>query len=204
MTVGSRGLVVVLGLVLGGWFNFASGQQAPGESQERSTDSKKAPRVSLGDASGAPGDSIVVPIYFTPGAGVEVGELKLEVKFVSRNLKYSRFSTGPAAELGNVDVRHEIKEEKNEDGLEISTLTVLASVPESAEREKGIPGGLIAYVTLRVNEGAGPANIALRATAEAGELKTKNRVQDLEVMSDRVDILAPGSEPLVSCFFFSH
>lgn len=204
MSAFSRSSVVVLSLVLSGWFRIASGQRTSGEAQQGSPETRKAPRVTLAGASGTPGSSAVVPIYFAPGEGVEVGQLRLEITFVSRNLKFARLARGTAAELGNVNVRHELREEKSEQGLENSTLTIVASAAESANRQKGIPGGLLAYITLKVNEGAGPANITLRTAAEGRELASGDPLESLEVMSDHVEILAPGSEPLVSCFFFSH
>jgi cohesin domain-containing protein len=165
---------------------------------------KNAPHLTLGDSDGSPGGNIVVPIYFAPSDAVEVGELKFDINFVSRNLKYSSVKRGLAAEAGNVDVHADSKEGKNDKGLETTTLTVVAAVAQAKPGQKGIPGGLLGYITLNVSDKAGPANITLRVTAQAAEFGTKQPVANLKTTDGQVDILAAGSEPLVSCFFFSH
>ena len=162
------------------------------------------PKLTLGDSDGSPGGTVVVPIYFTPVEGLEVGQIQFDVNFVSKNLKYSKISKGTAADAGNVDLKATLKEGKNEKGLETSTLSVVASIPSPKPDQKGIPAGLIGYITLAVNEKAGPANITMRATAQAAELRTGKAVPNIKTVNAEVDILANGSEPLVSCFFFSH
>ena len=147
---------------------------------------------------------MVVPLYFSPFESVPIGRLELEVRFVSRGLKFSRLERGSAAVAADVDLSHEIEEVKDDQGLEQSTLRIVASVSEYARPQRGIPGGLIGYITFRVEEGAGPANITLRGTAQASELGTNKSVPNVEVVSEQVEIIAAGSEPLVSCFFFTH
>ena len=78
---------------------------APAQAQQDAED-PQATRVTVGDGAGTPGASVVVPIYFTPGEGVEVGRLKLTVSYVSRNLKYSRIDRGLVAELGEIGRAH--------------------------------------------------------------------------------------------------
>ena len=165
---------------------------------------KNAPHLTLGDSDGSPGGTIVVPIYFAPSEAVEVGELKLEINFVSRNLKYASLKKGLAADSGGVEVHADLKEGKNDKGLETSTLAVVAAIAQPKASQKGIPGGLLGYITLNVNDKAGPANITLRVTGQAFELGTNKPVANLSTTDGQVDILAAGSEPLVSCFFFSH
>ncbi len=198
-----RRFVVIAGLILAGCFPAAFAQQ-PSAAPQKTSDSKITPKLTLGDSDGNPGGNIVVPIYFSPVDGMEVGQLKFDIKFVSKNLKYSKVSRGIAAESGNVEIHPELKEEKNDKGLELSTLTIVASIATPKPGQKGIPGGLLGYITFKVNESAGPANITLHATAEAAELGTKKPIPNLQTVDAQVDVLANGSEPLVSCFFFSH
>lgn len=171
---------------------------------QKTGNSKNAPKITLGDSSGSPGENIVVPVYFAAVEGLEVGRIQLDVNFVSKNLKYSRINRGMAAESGSVDVRAEVKESKNDKGLETSTITIVASIAEPNPGQKGIPAGLLGYITFKVNENAGPANITLRATAEATELGSNKPILNLKTADAQVDVLAAGSEPLYSCFFFSH
>lgn len=176
----------------------------PGGPKAQSTAPKSGPKLTLGDSDGAPGGSVVVPIYFRPSETVEVGKVKVEITFVSKNLKYSTLKKGLATESGNVDVHAELKEGKTEKGLENSTLSIEATVPQGKAGQKGMPAGLLGYITFKVNETAGPANITLRTTGSAVELASNKPVQTFQTVDSQVDILASGSEPLYSCFFFNH
>ena len=161
-------------------------------------------RVTLGGTSGTPGMSVVVPVYFAPAQNVEVGRLRLEVTYVSVNLKFSKLDTGIAAELGGVDVHAEVKAGKTDRGLDTQTVTITASFLSPEPPAKGIPSGLLAYMTLNIGQDGRPASIGLRPTAEAAELRTNRPVQNLRAFSTQVDVLAPGTQPLISCFFFTH
>ena len=185
----------VYGLIFVMCFSYKAAAQQQAESG-------KTTRVTLGSSSGTPGTSVVVPLYFTPADGVEVESLKLVIDFVSKHLKYGKMDPGIAAEMGNVGLNAEVKEVQNEQGLENTTLTITASFPTPPE--KGIPAGLLGYLTMRINEDAVPASISLRAAAEATELKTNKPITDLLATSATVDVLAPGTQPLVTCFIFSH
>jgi hypothetical protein len=74
----------------------AAAQEQPGEAEQAPIDPKVTSRVTLGSSSGTPGTSLVVPIYFTPAEGLQVGRLKLDVNFVSTNLKFSKLDAGIA------------------------------------------------------------------------------------------------------------
>ncbi|HWP84135.1 MAG TPA: hypothetical protein VNN17_03020 [Terriglobia bacterium] len=102
-----------------------------------------------------------------------------------------------------MELRHQYEERKDEQGLERALLTLVATVGEAADGG-GIPGGLLAYLTFQVADKAGPANITLHTTAEATEQGSGRPLPEVEVVSELVEILAAGSEPLVSCFFFTH
>lgn len=209
-----RSILVLAALLTAGFLTAATAQQPgraskgktaqTGESRAQSAAPKSGPKVSLGDSDGAPGGSVVVPIYFRASEVAEIGKLKVEITFVSRNLKYSSVKKGLAAESGNVDVRAELKEGKTEKGLETSTLFIEAAVPQGKPGQKGMPAGLLGYITFKVNESAGPANITLRTTGSAFELGSNKAVQAFQTADSQVDILASGSEPLYSCFFFNH
>ena len=182
----------------------AFGQEQQDEAEESPIDPKTTTRVTLGSSSGTPGTTLVVPIYFTPAQGMEVGRLKLDVNFVSTNLKFTKLDRGIAAELGNVDMSTDLQVGENENGVETSTLTITASFPSEEPPEKGIPAGLLAYLTLRIEEEGRPASITLRASAEGSELGSNEPLDDLRAFDARVDVLAPGTEPIVACFFFTH
>lgn len=196
---------VVLSVCL--WSLMAAALLFPAAAQEQEDyDPKTTTRVTLGSSSGTPGTSVVVPIYFMPAEGVEVGRLKLDMSFVSASLKFSKIDAGIAAELGNVDLSNELKVGENEKGLETSTLTIIASFLSPEPPQKGIPAGLLGYLTMRIDEDARPASISLHATAEAAELGSNKPLENLRAFDAKVDVLVTGSElePMVVCFFFSH
>lgn len=199
----ARGSLLVAPALWMGLFATASAQQTQRSPEERPIDPKTTTRLTLGSTSGTPGTSAVVPLYFTPAENAATGRLKLEVNFVSRNLKFVRLEPGIAAELGNVTLHTEVREGKNEQGVETSTLTVEASAPADAP-QKGIPSGLLGYLTLQIIEEARPANINLRASAEAMEAGANRPLADVRAFGAQVEVLAPGTQPMVVCFFFSH
>ncbi len=182
----------------------AAAQEQPGEAEQAPIDPKVTSRVTLGSSSGTPGTSLVVPIYFTPAEGLQVGRLKLDVNFVSTNLKFSKLDAGIAAELGNVTINADVQVGENEDGLETTTLAITASFPPGEPPEKGIPAGLLGYLTMRIEEDGRAASITLRTSAEGSSLGSNEPLKDLRSFDATVDVLAPGTQPLVACFFFTH
>ncbi|MBI4460610.1 MAG: hypothetical protein HY648_11200 [Acidobacteria bacterium] len=174
-------------------------------SAEPQTNSADITRLILGSASGEPGETAVVPIYFTPAEGVKAGRLKITVDFVSRNLKYSRIESSAIAQDAGVDISAEAKEGKNAEGLETTTLTITASLPKPESSEKGIPFGLLGYMMLNVGAEARPAEINLRASAEARDPKSNQLLGNFEASGAVVDIIERGSQqPSLACFVFSH
>jgi hypothetical protein len=177
---------------------------APAQNSSASqSDETQGVRLSLGSASGGPGESVTVPVYMTPDADVRVGSLKIGITFVSVNLKFDDVEPGISAEVGEVELAHDLKVIQDSGEVETSTLTLEASVPESAT--EGIPSGLLAYIQMRLDEGARPAVITLRTSAEAIEAGTDRQLPVVLSSSDAVvEVFAPGSEPAVACFFFAH
>ena len=191
--------VVVIGLLC-----QIARAQAPAETAKgiEEIDPKTTTRVAVGNGSGNVGSSIVVPIYFTPAPGVSVGHLKLEIEFISVNMKFGKLERGVAAEMGNAELKTNLREEKNDKGVESSTLTIEATSP--AASKSGLTGGLLAYMTMQLNENGRPAKIALRTSAEAEETGTGKPVDNLKSFDGQVEVFAAGTAPAVSCFFFSH
>jgi len=193
------GLPIAALLLAAVWVSPRAAAQGNEEVDPRTTT-----RVTLGGTSGTPGTQVVVPVYFSPAQNVEVGRLRLEVTYVSVNLKFSKLDTGIAAELGGVDVQAEVRAGKTDRGLDTQTVIITASFLSPEPPAKGIPSGLLAYMTLNIGTDGRPASIGLRPTAEAAELRTNRPLQNLRAFPAQVDVLAPGTQPLISCFFFTH
>jgi hypothetical protein len=175
---------------------FAPSAQSQ-SSQE--VDPQKTTRVTLGNTSGTPSSSVVVPIYFTPAEGKSVGSLKMELTFVSRNVKFSKLEIGFAAESGGVALTATPTDGKNDQGLEITTLAI-----EAKASDKPIPSGLLGYLTFSIGPDARPASISLTPKGEGLEIGTGTPVADLRFFEAKLEVLAEGTEPLVTCFFFTH
>ena len=171
--------------------------------QNEQVDPETTTRVTLGGTSGTPGSNVVVPIYFSPARGAAVGRLRLEVAYVSVRLKFSKLDKGIAAELGGVDVAVEVQDGKNAQDLDTQTLIITASFLNTTPPPTGIPSGLLAYVTLSIGDDERPVSITLRPTVEAS-LVSGGPVPNLRAFETQVDVLAPGTQPLLSCFFFTH
>jgi len=173
--------------------------------QEQSAPSSEASaNVVLGGTSGAPGESVVVPVYLRPPDGKAISWIKLEVTFVSVNLKYVKTEPGIAADMGNVEVKSDSSAGKNDKDLETTTVTVSATAPSSGNGNNGIPAGLLAYITMRINESGRPATIALQTKLQATEFGTDKTLDQMKAADTEVEVVAPGSEPAVACFFFTH
>ena len=161
-------------------------------------------RVALQDMNATPGMSFSIPTYFPPADDVQVGGLKLELGFVSENLKFVKLDRGIVPDLLELDVNTDLKTEKNEKGIETSTVTISVSFPSSKTPDKGIINGVLGYLVFRVSEEGRPANIKVRTSGEATELKTGQPIPNFEVADATVEVFAPGDLPVVSCFFFTH
>ena len=183
---------------------FCLGQNFAGSTEQgqgSATPATKA-NVVLGGSSAAPGETVVVPVYFDPPSGKKVGSLKLAITFVSVNLKYDRTEPGIAADMANASVKGEATQGKNDKNIETTTVTVTAS--SASGGTEGLPSGLIAYVTTKINPTGRPATIALQASVEATELGTGNNLAQVTAAGTEVEVIAPGTEPAVTCFFFTH
>jgi hypothetical protein len=193
------------GLAAGLATGLAAGQATrptnPGSSP---ADPSKPTRVALASNSGPPGSAVVIPIYFTPAPGSEVSRLKLEINFVSVNLKFDGLERGVAAKIPNLDLTSDLQVSKNSKGVETSTVTVLASFSPSAVRTKGIPGGILGYLKLRIGEKATAAIITLRTKAEGSLLGSNARIANLQSSDGLVEISWVDAPPNVTCFFFTH
>ena len=174
-----------------------------GPKQKETFDPKTTSRITLGGTSGTPGEAVVVPIYFTPAEGTQAGTLKIQVNFVSANLKFGKIERGIAAETGNIELASDRQTSKNDKGVETSTVTIAAKVT-SPDSKKGIPSGLLGYMTLNISEQGRPAVITLRASGEGTALGSNKPLQNLRAVEASVEVLAPGTQPAVACFFFNH
>src|SRR5690349_12927123 len=88
---------LLLGLILGVALTGVSSQRAAGATPQDMSRKESQTKMTLGGTSGTPNDSIVVPLYFAPAPGAEIGELKAEITYVSANLKFASLEGGSDA-----------------------------------------------------------------------------------------------------------
>jgi hypothetical protein len=170
--------------------------------QERQIDPETTVRVSIGRTTAQPDSTPMLPIYFTPPETKAVGNVTLQVTYVSANVKFDRLEPGPAADSGSVKLGAEVKAGKNENGVATETVTITAAAPPQSPA--GIPGGLLAYLTLRASPEARPAKIALRSAASATAPGSSSPLPDVQSFDGELEMQAPGTELRVVCFFFTH
>lgn len=180
--------------------------QAPPSPEQRPPADPALPRITLGSQTGMPGTNVVVPLYYTPARGVELRSLSVEIEWVSQNLQFVRSERGISAEMIGADVASKVTgTEKDAKSLERSRLRVDASVVEENPR-RGIPEGLLAYLTFKISTAAQPFAIELRpklvSATTIGSLGGKISKAELEAGAVRVEL--PGLPPSVTCFFFTH
>ncbi len=185
-------------------------QPSPAQSTEANRESARSdpslPRISLGSQTGTPGTSIVIPLYYTPPEGGDLRSLAVEVEWVSKNLQFVRSERGISAESIGADVAGKVTgTQKDDKGIEHSTLRIDASVVEENPK-RGIPEGLLAYLTFKISSEAQAFAIELRpkllAATEIGPAGKK--ISQAEVENGRVGVELPGLPPYVTCFLFSH
>ena len=170
--------------------------------QEAEINVQKTTRITLGKTSGQPEQVALVPIYFTPPESIPVGRVRLQVTFVSANVKFDKVEAGPAGDNGRVKFSAEVATAKNANGIDTSTMTILAELSDPSATS--ISRGLLAYLGLRVGPNARPATITLTTSAEASRPGSSDPLPDVRAFGAELEVQAPNSGPMVVCFFFTH
>jgi len=161
------------------------------------------PRVAVGEISGTPGSSLMLPLYYTPDPKVPVKDISVEVEFVSNTLKFEKLSPGVAAEETGATVKGSVVEGKPDDkGIARSKLTITAALPAD-KAAAGLPDGLLAYLLFQVSLEAKPfairmvtkVNFANDPQSKPVKVNAQNGLVTLEMM----DMM-----PEATCFFFTH
>ena len=158
------------------------------------------PIISVGQITGTPGASLMIPLYYTPDPDNPMKSITVEIDYVSNNLKYLKLSPGLAAERVNADIAGVLTDgEASAEGLTRSTLRVDASVIGNDP----VPEGLLAYLLFQISLEAKPFAIEMNTSVTSaqnlqGEAAVVN-AQDGLVVVELLDAM-----PEASCFFFTH
>ncbi len=180
------------------------GKKSSAEGQQQAGPS--IPRITFGEQSGTPGGNVVVPLFYTPARGLELRSVTVEVEWVSKNLRFARLDRGIAAEMIGANVTAKVTgTSKDAKAIEHSTLRIdVSEVDENPK--KGLPEGLLAYLTFQISPDAQPFSIELRAKqVSATEIGTgAKKIAKVKLENGKVNVESPGLPAYVTCFFFSH
>ena len=181
-----------------------SSEEAKPAGNEKS--SRTIARIALGAQTATVGVNVVVPLYYTPAEGEELRSITVEVEWVSKHLQFVRYQRGIAAEMIGANVDAKVTGTRTDaNSIERSTLRIDASVVEE-DPKRGLPEGLLAYLTFRVSPDAQAFAIELRP-ALVSALDISNPAKEItqaEMVNGKVSIELPGLPPYVTCFFFTH
>ena len=192
---------------LAGLLPEANAKSALQSSAEETQDSSEAaPRVSVGEITGTPGSSLMLPLYYTADPDVPLRSLIVEIEYVSNSLKFNKASRGVVTEQVGADVAATLIEgTPNEDGVTRSKLQIATSLVEE-NPEKGIPGGLLAFLLFRVSSDAKPFAIRLNTSVVAASdiQDPPQKVTQIATAPGLVVVELADVLPEATCFFFTH
>lgn len=211
---GSLGMLCLLAavltataLLLSGLLPEANAKSALQSSAEGTQDSSEtAPSVSVGEITGTPGASLMVPLYYTADPNVPLRSLTIEIDYVSNNLEFNKASRGVVTEKVGADVTATLIEgTPDENGLTRSKLQIATSLAEQNPQE-GIPSGLLAFLLFRINPKAKPFAIRLNTNVILAEdLQSQpQEVTQIAATPGLVVVELADVLPEATCFFFTH
>jgi hypothetical protein len=166
-----------------------------------------APRISLRQITGSPGDSLMIPLYYTPSSASEpLRSLVVDIDYVSNHLKFQKAAAGVIPEDVGVDIAGSVTDGVSDaKGTIRSNLRVSVSLTEK-NPQKGLPEGLLVYLLFQVTMDAKPFTIKLTPTVNSAEdLHTPPRkVARISTVPGTVVVEVPDAMPETTCFFFAH
>jgi len=181
----------------------SSGEAKPAGKEESS---RTIARIALGAQTATSGVNVVIPLYYTPAEGEELRSITVEVEWVSKHLQFVRYQRGIASEMIGANVDAKVTGTHTDArSIEYSTLRIDVSVAEE-DPKRGLPEGLLAYLTFRISPEAQPFTIELRPVLiSALDISAPaNNIETVEMQNGKVSIELPGLPPYVTCFFFTH
>ena len=193
--------------LLSGLLPEANAKYAQQSSAEETQDSAETvPRVSVGEITGTPGASLMLPLYYTADPNVPLRSLTIEIDYVSNNLEFNKASRGVVTEKVGADVTATLIEgTPDENGLTRSKLQIATSLAEQNPQE-GIPSGLLAFLLFRINPKAKPFAIRLNTSVVLAEdlQSPPQEVTQIAATPGLVVVELADVLPEATCFFFTH
>ena len=206
-TIYRNSLVVLLfGITLAGMKTSASAaviQEA--KTETKAVESTAVPRVSLGEITGSPGASLMVPLYYTPDPKMPLKSLSVDIEFVSNSLKFQKVARGVIPDDIQADITSTVTEgEKDAKGIARSKLHVNVALADK-NTKNGLPEGLLAFLLYQVSMEAKPFSIKLTPEVVASEqLQASKQVAKVTAVPGTVVVEIEDLLPEATCFFFNH
>ncbi len=161
------------------------------------------PRVAVAEIDANPGQSLMIPMYFTPDPKTPLRSFTAEIDFVSNNLKFKSAESASDDPAQGINVTASLAEGKPDDkGVTRSTIRVTAS----SRSKQGLPDGLAAYLLFQLSTEAKAFAIKLNTNVIAAE-DTQNppqKVSHVSTKSGLVVVALADTNPEANCFFFTH
>lgn len=188
-----------------------TGGAAAKESSEKSEVSAQSsgaggvPRIALGEISGSPGASLMIPLYYIPSANEPLRSFAVDIDYVSVHLKFQKAALGLIPDNIKAEVTSNVIDNlPDEKGTIRSRVHVAVSVDKNTPQ--GLPAGLLSYLLFDVTLDAKPFKITLNpAVVSAEALKdTAKKPVKVSVVAGTVVVVVPDTLPETTCFFFSH
>ncbi len=192
---------ILLAYFLLGWQTAARAQTT-----EPAAASEDVPHVTVGEVTGIPGAIVLVPLYYTPDPNISLRTLTVEIDYVSISLQFQSVASGFVTEKAGADVEAILSEGAPEDqGIARSKLRVMVSLTDK-QPSKGLPGGLLAYLTFRISTDAKPFAIKLNPfVVSAEEVRDSlQKITKVHAQPGTVVVQVGEMTPLAGCFFFMH
>jgi hypothetical protein len=158
--------------------------------------------INLGSNAGPPGSVAVLPIYFKPANGIEVGSLTIQVRFPAATLKFEKLEPGP--QFKSVQLSSDIATTKDPKGVATTTVTISALTSAANSEAKGIPAGMLASLSLKLNDKAPHGTVPLRTSAQATALGANEELSGVRAGPAHIEVQWVDAPPSVTCFLFSH
>ena len=189
-------------VLLSSWFAAAQEQGGTGSSPANDA----VPRVALSEITGNPGQSLMIPMYFTPDPQNPLRSFAVQIEFVSNSLKFNSAEPGDVLGTAGAKMEATLSEGKPDDkGVTRSKLQVSVAMTERQPKQ-GLPEGLAAYLLFDLSTKAKPFAINMATTVVNAEdlQEPPRKFTKLIAKSGTVVVELADTNPEANCFFFTH
>ena len=181
--------LAVLSLGLFGSFSWQPPKSAQAEETVGEDKGEYRATVTLETAMGLPGTELIIPIYLTANAEIEVGSLGFAVLVPVHILSFLRSESAYTL----IDTDASFRAQPTEEGA----LNV-------AIEATTIPDGLLGFLTFKIDEGAQHEDIYLEVANLEVKTTEGEAVQPVKGSAKKIIVSDPTAPGVFACFFYMH